>query len=239
MRQILASCVALATLIFVAAPVTAAVITHVEGVDGNFSQNTGTPQFVGGVPTGVPTNVGVFDVGANRIEGGLNDGSGPNDVFTFSIAAGQELTSVVLDVHTPDSPPTTFRSFFAIHNAATFPVFEGYMLDQAFAADNGVFLSGNEFLGGLLVGDVLDTNILLDPNPTTNTIANNNQFIGQGFTDPLGEGQYTVYIQQTAALNTQYEYDFIVSNVAAVPEPSSAALLFGMCAVLGGIRRKR
>jgi hypothetical protein len=226
MRQILALCVVVAAMIFAAAPINAAVITHVEGTDGDFNTASNNP-----------TNVGTFDVGANRIEGGLNDGSGPNDVFTFSIAAGQELTGIILDEYSPDSATPSYRSLFAIHDAATFPVFEDFMLDQALAAENGVFLSGNEFLGGLIVGDVLDTNILF--NPAINTISSNNQFVGAGFTEPLGEGQYTVYLQQTAALDTQYEYDFVVSNVAAVPEPSSTAILIGACALLGGVRRKR
>ncbi|WP_186775285.1 PEP-CTERM sorting domain-containing protein [Rubripirellula tenax] len=164
-----------------------------------------------------PTDLGAFDVGLNRVEGGFP--ANGNDVFRFQIVPGQSLTGILL----VDYSSHFNRMFFAIENDTTFPVSEDTLLFD------GNSLSGDEFLGGLLVGTAAQIGTNLLPR-----IGNNNLFIGRGFAadglpaeGPLGPGDYTVYLQQTGPATT-YKLDFQVSAVA-VPEPSSFAM-FGLAA---------
>lgn len=185
----------------------AEVVTYVETVDGNLS-NEGL----------APTELAPFDIGRNFVDAGLNDGSGQSDAFTFEIMEGQELTEIILS----DFNLTGDRIFFGIHDDSAFPVSSFDLLNS-----NAV---GDEFLGGFLIGNSLNTNLLPD-------IGNNAFGIGTGFVGNLGEGSYTVYLQQTSAQNTQYTVDFTVA--AAVPEPSTYAFVGLVLAGLVYIRRKR
>ena len=98
--------------------------------------------------------------------------AGPNDVLTFEIADGQQLTAITLTSYTDENNnPIDDRFFFGIHDDVVFPVDEFDML-----SGNAV---GNEFLGGLLLGDVIGVNMLPQ-------IGNNNVFIGTGFTGAFG-----------------------------------------------------
>lgn len=192
-------------------------VTFLEDVQGPFS----TSSFG-------PTPVGPLGVGTNVIDGGLNDGTGPNDVLTFEIGEDTQLIGITLRSYTDGSGATIIgdRFFFGIHNDTQFPVDEFEML-----FGNPI---GNEFIGGLVIGDEqLGDNIITQ-------VGNNIFGIGSGFTPPLGEGPYTIYMQQTSSQNSQYNLEFEVEAIS-VPEPSTTAGLacIGAIGLAVHLRRKR
>ena len=184
----------------------AAVVTYVEAADGPLSNSSFGP-----------TELGEFDHGINTVDAGLQDTTGPADVFTFEIKSGQELTAIVLTDFDTGDPLNPDRMFFGIHDAETFPVSTGDMLSS--------MATGNEFLGGILMGTSLNTNLM----PAIGAGQTPPLFIGTGFTGNLGEGNYTAYLQQTSSTNTQYTLAF---NVTAIPEPSTT---FGLLAAMGWV----
>ncbi len=191
-------------------------VTYLEDVQGPLSGSSFNP-----------TALGIFEVGTNVVDAGLQDGTGPNDVFTFEIGASTELIAITLASYTDENnnPIINNRFFFGIHDDVVFPVDEFDML-----TGNAI---GNEFLGGFLLGNEIGVNMLP-------LIGNNNLFIGTGFTGPLGPGSYTVFAQQTDPQNSQYNLEFQVA-ATAIPEPSSTAVLACLTAVALtiGYRRRR
>jgi hypothetical protein len=184
-RQLFAwSCFAGALLI--ATPLYA--LDYNEATDGDLSENPEAPTPL------------AFDLGANRVTGGV-DGSGDvRDYMSFEIAVGQSLESLLLIEYLDATIPIPGnRGYHAIIDGPTslIPDFE----------------NSDQFLGG----DHLDqqpsgTDLL--PLLAAAPLA------GVGFDVPLGPGTYTYHLQQTSPAPTRYVLEFVV-----VPEPSTAMML--------------
>ena len=189
-------------------PLLATTINHVESVDGELSGNNLAP-----------TVLGTFGVGTSSVSGTIVDALAVTgatnvnvDVFTFEVAAGSLLSGIsVSNFVSIDNV-----AFLALNDSASFPF-------DATALGNDP--DQTQFIGGNLFGEVVGSNII-------DIIGDG--AIGTGFSGPLGEGNYTLYLQQLGGSSVDYTIEFDVTNV---PEPSSAALLgLGAFAFL---RRKR
>ena len=180
-------------------------VVYDEAVDGELSGDNTNP-----------TDLLIFDVGVNTVAGTVVDATGatPNvDVFTFDIAAGTQLDGIFLNVF--DSGDDL--AFFGIDDSNSFPFNAGEL---------GNSPDDDQFIGGLLFGEQVGVNLLP-------SIGNGN--IGSGFSGPLGEGEYTVYLQQLGGTTVDYEFGFSV----AVPEPGSGIVLILAMAGLVTRRRRR
>ena len=180
-----------------------AIVTYSEPTDGELSNDNLDP-----------TDLGAFNIGTSTVSGTVVDARAavdPNvDVFTFQIAAGNFLSPITL---------TNFVSgdnvgFLGFNNGATFP-FDTAGLDNS--PDQSLFD------GGLLFGEDINVNLIPD-------LADGS--IGAGFSDPLGAGDYTIFLQQLGETSIDYTLSFDV-----IPEPSSI-LLLGMGS-FAFLRRKR
>ncbi len=118
------------------------------------------------------------------------------DFFSFSIPAGQELSSIILEIY----ETTEDQSFFAVE--------QGLQI-TSIIANPPVDLLGNAVVGGA-DGAQLGDNVLDDLGEAS--------FGGIGFTGALGEGTYTFWFQETVA-PVEYGFNFIVSETT--PEPGS------------------
>jgi hypothetical protein len=63
-------------------------------------------------------------------------------------------------------------------------------------------------------------------------------FGGTGLTAPLGAGDYTMFLSETAAV-VGYNMDFAVSSISPVPEPGEWAMLLAGLALVSGIARRK
>ena len=170
-----------------------------------------------------PTNLGFFVAGAggsnmaNTVLGQTD--SGAADIFTFEIAVGNQLNSLVLSQYEQGDA----AMFVAISTGEEFP--SSYEeINEADFGDTSAWLGGSTIGLGDIGNDVL---------PRMGRIG-----IGSGYVPPLGAGKYTFYIQQTGPL-TDYGLDFNVSAVSAVPEPSTSLALCAMAVTGFGYRRRR
>lgn len=138
-----------------------------------------------------------FQPGTNTVVGEISNGTA--DIFTFQIAEGYQLSSLVLGSYDPPDD----RMFVAMSTGNQFP--------SSFDDVNDPFFPDtSEWLGSFLIGGAnLNTDVL-------GLIGGPSNLGGTGFTPPLGSGDYSFYIQQTGD-PTSYSLDF---NVTAVPEPS-------------------
>ena len=138
-------------------------------------------------------------------------------MFTFQIAAGEQLDSVFLDVFNSDDD----LAFIGLDDSTSFP-FDAPALDNS--PDQSQFIGGLLFGTGTGGGGV--GNDILDDIGGSG--------IGTGFSGPLQAGDYTVYLQQLGGLTVDYQLSF---NVSAVPEPGAAValMLFG----IAGLARRR
>lgn len=153
----------------------------------------------------------VFQLGSNRVSGATvpsnNQGEPDRDFFTFTIPQGWSLTQVVLASYTNEDD----LAFLAIGGETSF--------------SNTI---GSDILGAALIGDGLGISVgddVLDDLAT-------GQVAGDGFTTPLGPGDYSIWYQETAG-NTTYTLDFQV-----VPEPTGAGLLLMAGTALIARRRR-
>ena len=164
---------------------------------------------------GAPTSVN-FNVGVNSVWGTLRADATSSDVrdyFTFTIAAGQQLTALLQqdysDIATGNGAN---RGFHAISAGATSAIPGSTTITGFLGADHfDPVTAGTDLLPGL----------------GTST------FGEIGFTGPLGPGTYTYVVQNTSDNPSRYELDFLV-----VPEPSSAAIL-GLFSMLAFRRVRR
>ena len=171
-------------------------IVHDEGVDGDLSGDPGAPTAL------------TFTPGSNVIHGQVTTGGGgtddTRDFITFTIGAGQSLTSLTLLAYEDENAQPANRGFHAIN------------------LGNTSFIPGGGTAGSFLGGDHLDPTIGVDLLPTLATAP----LAGTGFTVPLGPGTYSYVVQQTGGDISNYSLDFGV-----VPEPGTLALL-GLSATL-------
>ena len=166
----LVTAVSLSSLFFVGSA--QALTTYDEGVDGDLSSDPAAPTAV------------AFAVGSNVVTGTTTTSAPADtrDYLTFTIAAGQALTSIMLDAYAPAD--TTFQ---ALAPGATSFIPSG--------GTSGSFLGSSHVNGGLVGTDILDNMAALP-------------FGGIGFAAPLGPGTYTYLIQQTGPEVTAYSLDF-------------------------------
>ena len=139
--------------------------------------------------------------------GGFN---GTADVFTFEIGVGDQLDTIFLNAFDTESGAAVF---LALDDGATFQYTAEQINDQFLLPDL------TQIMGGTVAGTLnIGTDILDDLQNAVN-LGN-----GSAFDVPLGTGRYSIYIQETGP-SSDYSLGFNVSNVAAVPEPSSLAAL--------------
>ncbi len=188
-----------------------------------------------------PTQI-VFAPGLNTVKGTLEpfDRFGFSnveavDIFTFDVPTGYVWQGLTIDSYTNSLDLTSFdRSFLAIEDNSTFPY-------SVFELNNELGPTPDQYLGGYLIGgaDIFDP---LDPQTSGEYTLN--QKLGvprpgfidfRGFTGPLPEGSYTVYLQQT---DSETNYSLTFNLVTAIPEPSSAGLLL-LCSAGLMLRRRR
>ena len=195
-----------------------AVVVYTESIDGELSPDNLSP-----------TDLGTFMVGSNTVTGQVtaigSDGFNfTADIFTFEIAAGQQLDTIFLTEFTTAAGEAVF---LALDDGPTFQ-FSSPEINDDFNLPNLSLI-----MGGVVVGTPhIGTDILDDLQSAF--------MIGQGsmFTTPLGPGQYSVYIQETGP-QSDYQLSFNVSAAAAVPEPSSACLMALAGLGFGVARRRR
>ena len=138
------------------------------------------------------------------------------EYFTFTIAEGYELVSIVLDGFETD--PDSNLGFIGVASGSTMPV-------------NPDAPDVTQLLGYALIGQVDVGNDIL-------------QSMGQGggsigFTGPLGPGSYSFWAQETGPSTDNWDLNFIVtqSSTPAVPGPGALAGLIGIATIAGRRRR--
>ncbi len=166
---------------------------------------------------GSPTFL-TFGAGHNIIEGsmGWNGVTLDADIWTFTIAAGYEVSAINLVTYNGPNPVAPAGHFMAL--AA------GNTIDTAQSVNhlsNGLWREELDGLGNT------NTNLLaiLQAGPA---------FGGIGFSGNLQAGDYTFWVQEGSNFVNQYCIDFVVTPV---PEPGSA-LLLGAASFLC-LRRRR
>lgn len=170
-----------------------------------------------------PTDLGFFVPGAagavmaNSVIGQTD--SGAPDIFTFEIATGNVLQSLILASYEMGDA----AMFVAIAEGDQFP-------NDYFEINDESFADTSSWLGGSTVGP---SDVGTDVLARMGSIG-----LGSGYTPPLGAGTYTFYLQQTGPL-TQYTLDFNVSSASAVPEPSTTLALTALAFAGVGYRRLR
>jgi hypothetical protein len=161
--------------------------------------------------------------GSNVVMGAV--GNLDADIFSFVIPTGFRLDSIFLTSYSTSAP--SVRMFSALAAGATFP----YSFDEINSSENppdlsltmGAGMVGARFprSGGGFFGAGVGDDILT-------FFGGSDRLGGTGFSTPLPAGTYTMFIQETGPTSS---YGLSI-NVAAVPEPSSAALM--SLIVLGG-----
>ncbi len=158
--------------------------------------------------------------GVNSLIGSVQGGGDFQDWVAVTIPTGFQLTAYTNSVYV-SADPVSFTGFQAG------PTFVG----SPFSASShlGYMHFGTNVANGTYpLMNVVGINLLpimADPNAAP---------FAQGFTVPLGPGDYTFLIMQLGAL-TNYQFDF---TVVAVPEPSSL-LLGGLAAAVGMARWRK
>lgn len=170
----------------------------------------------GTAPTALSVGVGHNEVSGmtGRDQAGVVD----RDYFTFTVAPDQFLTAITLLSATslPGRDVENPLSFIGVQSGNEVTV------DPAATTAAGL-LGWTHYGPGDASSDILD-----------NIGAG---FGATGFTGPLGPGSYAFWVQDTGSGMAAYSFDFII---AAVPEPSSWAMMLTGFGLLGlALRRRR
>ena len=170
-----------------------------EAIDGDISNNYLSPDqmFV----TAGDNTVKFVTVGAEDKE-----------YFTFNIAAGYELSAII--VNDFQTSPKGNLAFFGVAAGTAFPT----------SPDTP---NPSELLGYTLFGTKsIGSDILEDMGQGGGSI---------GFEGPLAAGDYTFWAQETFSTDDVWDLNFVISEV---PSPGALAL-FGICGLGASRRRKR
>jgi len=189
------------TRIFIAlvlSPLAQAALTYHETINGDLSGLGSAPTFLN------------FSQGVNTISGTMGLASSLDaDIFTFNIAPGNSLTSVMMTQFDPVGEVIE-GSFFAIAAGSKISTASG----SGHAANTLVNASSRELLvPGALLGSKLSGG-------------------ASALSTPVGLGSYTVWFQETAT-SVNYTLGFTV-----VPEPSTSLLALPASALLARRRRR-
>ena len=173
-------------------------IVYDEAVDGDMSDDPNAPTFVS------------FSGGSNTVIF-TTDGEGDDrDIFTFNVAAGFELTGIVLDLFDTDTEFNLgFMGFSAgdVLDADPLNPNPSGLLGYALPSEAD---SGTDFfdLMGMAAGS-------------------------QGYDGPLGAGDYTYWAQETSPSADDWIISFIIT-----PVPGPGVLAMAAVAGLAGRRRR-
>ncbi|MBL9182990.1 MAG: PEP-CTERM sorting domain-containing protein [Verrucomicrobiaceae bacterium] len=159
-----------------------------------------------------------FSDGHNIVEGsmGWNGVTLDADIWTFTVAAGYEVSEINLVTYNGSNPTFPNGHFMALASGSTINT-----TDATNHLSNGLWR------------EELDINL----NTKTDLLAilqAGPEFGGIGFTGNLQAGTYTFWVQDTTDFVNQYCIDFVITPV---PEPGSA-LLMGVASLLC-LRRRR
>ena len=144
-----------------------------------------------------------------------NGGNQDREYFTFTIAEGYELASIVLNGF--DTDPESNLGFFGVASGTSLPTPP--------TAPDPTQLLGYALIGEADVGD----DIL--------------QLMGQGggsqgFTGALGPGSYTFWAQETGPSTDDWDLNFVIEATSpVVPGPGALAGLVGIACLTGRRRR--
>lgn len=192
----------------VVSPAGAAII-YDESVQGDLVDFNTFEDLDGNVLGFTGGNLGTLAAGPGGVissVAGTTDGNSA-DIFTVTVAAGTQIDSVRFGQYAGGDD----NLFLAVQDQPFFP--ENFYFDE-----NAFTVNSSDFFGGAVIG-LTEFQNNTDTLPTLG--AGN---IGRGFTGPIGQGDYTFYVQQTNG-PTDYQFDLSVSSVTAVPEPSSLAAI--------------
>ncbi len=157
-----------------------------------------------------PTFLGVTTVGSNTVSGAVST-TNDRDLVSFTVPQGQQLDSFI------------FTSVVSAGES------NEHFLGFASGLTPSLGGGGDFLIASVRFGDAtVDENLL-----TLASFANGGNLGGTGVTAPLGAGDYTLFLNETASTFT-YAFEL---NTSAIPEPSSALLL--SLASIGLMRRRR
>jgi hypothetical protein len=159
-----------------------------------------------------------FSDGHNIVEGsmGWNGSTLDADIWTFTVAAGYEVSEINLVTYNGSNPTFPNGHFMALASGSTINT-----TDATNHLSNGLWREETDLLGNTKT----DLLAILQAGP---------EFGGIGLTGNLQSGTYTFWVQDTTDFVNQYCIDFVITPV---PEPGSALLLG--TASLVCLRRRR
>ena len=156
-----------------------------------------------------PSDLGGLSSGENLITGVINEGGSFNpDAFSFTVAEGLQLTSLVMSID------STGNSHFL-----------------ALKDDFGIFSETDTILFAALVSSAENgLNLLETKKDGGNVAEDNNQERPLGVDLPLESGGYTLWFQETSNETVNYSFNLVTTPV---PEPSAASFAaFGLLLLL-------
>lgn len=158
-----------------------------------------------------------FSDGHNIVEGSMGfNGTLDADIWTFTVAAGYEVSEINLVTYNGSNPTFPNGHFMALASGSTINT-----TDATNHLSNGLWREETDLLGNTKT----DLLAILQAGP---------EFGGIGLTGNLQAGTYTFWVQDTTDFVNQYCIDFVITPV---PEPGSALLLGAASLVC--LRRRR